>query len=188
MQPTIERARCVGLAAAALVAVLVALAPGALSAQTPVPEDDQSTSEASAEHDDVSAQNDEHQAFDETHRHKLYRKGKLDYGTAALRTALFPALGNFYARQYFIGGINATLMAFTAVLIPYGVATFQPAFTWAGVGVAGAAYTSGFITSAIGVRRYNQQLKRRLRLGTRDPATSPFAIPKAPTFTITIPF
>ena len=131
--------------------------------------------------------------FGDAHRRRIYREGKRDVRTAALRTALFPGLGNFYANQYFIGGVNASLMGFTAILVPYGLVTDQPGFAWAGLGVAAAAYTSGFITSAIGVKRYNRRLRRRLRI--TDPegesarrSRSPWAIPRAPVINVRLPF
>lgn len=102
--------------------------------------------------------------FGEQHRREIYRKGRLRYSTAALRTALLPGLGNFYAEQYLLAGLNASLMGFAIVVVPYGLATDQPIFIWGGVGIAGTAYLSGFITSAIGVKRYNRRLRRRLRL------------------------
>lgn len=211
-----------GAPVAVAVAILsVIVAPGLSTAQTLVrestperPTPDASHSEASTDADrgpsseddgDRAARSDDaatsgesgydESFMDDTHRRKLYREGQLHYRTAALRTALFPALGNFYAEQYFIGGLNASLMGFAAVLIPYGLITEQLGFTWAGVGTVGAAYASGFITSAIGVRKYNRYLRRRLRL-TDDPsatdastdAAPPFDIPEARTFTITISF
>ena len=131
--------------------------------------------------------------FGDAHRRRIYREGKRDVRTAALRTALFPGLGNFYANQYFIGGINASLMGFTAILVPYGLVTDQPGFAWAGLGVAAAAYTSGFITSAIGVKRYNRRLRRRLRITAPEDemargSRSPWTIPRAPVINLRVPF
>jgi len=193
--PICHSCPCPRWAGAVFAVALVALAPtaatGSQTSQTSLPGEDGSSDPASAEHDDVTTADEQSdQPFDEGHRHELYRKGKLDYQTAALRTALLPGLGNFYARQYFIGGLNASLLAFTAVLVPYGLATYQPGFAWAGLGVAGAAYLSGFVTSAIGVRQYNRKLRRRLRLTEEsEPAGStPFAAPDAPTVGISIPF
>jgi len=102
--------------------------------------------------------------FGDAHRRKLYEQAKLDYSKAALWSALFPGLGNFYAEQYFIGGLNASLMGFTAVLLPYGFVTDQMGFVWTGLGIAGTAYVSGFATSFIGVENYNRRLRRGLRL------------------------
>lgn len=113
---------------------------------------------------DGHTETSEQQFFGNQHRRELYRKGRLRYSTAALRTALLPGLGNFYAEQYLLGGLNASLMGFAVVVVPYGLATNQPMFIWGGAGIAGAAYISGFITSAIGVKRYNRTLRRRLRL------------------------
>ncbi len=112
--------------------------------------------------------------FGDAHRRELYRDGRLQYSTAALRTALLPGLGNFYAEQYLLGGLHATLMAFAAVVIPYGLATDQAAFAWGGAGLAGSAYVSGFATSALGVRRYNRRLRRRLRLADEPAAGTPW--------------
>jgi hypothetical protein len=122
-----------------------------------------------------NAEDSEHDFFGEQHRRELYREGRLHYSSAALRTALLPGLGNFYAEQYLLGGLNASLMGFAVVVIPYGLATDQPIFIWGGAGIAGTAYISGFITSAIGVKRYNRQLRRRLRL-----SSSPDALPPTP--------
>ncbi|MFB6262325.1 MAG: hypothetical protein ABEL76_01685 [Bradymonadaceae bacterium] len=111
-----------------------------------------------------TAQVGDSQFFSRKHRKRLYRKGRLKYSKAALLTLAFPSLGNFYARQYLIGGLTATLMAFSAVLIPYGLVTDQTMFSWIGAGTAGAAYGTGLVTTYFGVRRYNHKLRRRLRL------------------------
>jgi len=111
--------------------------------------------------------------FGDSHRRELYEEGKLQYSRAALWSALFPGLGNFYARQYFIGGLNASLMGFTAILIPYGFSTDQLAFVWTGVGLAGSAYVSGFTSSFLGVRNYNRRLRRSLRVSSAGPDRIP---------------
>lgn len=98
------------------------------------------------------------------HRRQLYREGRLDYGRAALWTALFPGFGNFYAEQYFLGGLFASLMGFAGFFLAYGLVTRQPGFNWAAVGLAGASYAGGFSTSYIGVRNYNRRLRRSLRI------------------------
>ena len=113
--------------------------------------------------------------FSQDHRRRLYEKGKLKYGRAAALTALLPGLGNFYAQQYFTGGPAASLMGFAAVFIPYGLVTRQPGFSWAGVGMAGTAYATGFITSWFGVQRYNRQLKQGLRISLQP--THPWRAP-----------
>ena len=115
--------------------------------------------------------------FSTRHRQQLYSEGRLHYSGAVWRTALLPGLGNFYAQQYFLGGLNASLMGFAALLIPYGLVTAQPAFSWVGGGFAGTAYTSGFITSYFGVKRYNRELRQGLRISEdgRDQTSPPLA-------------
>lgn len=100
--------------------------------------------------------------FGNAHRRQLYEESKLEYSRAALWTALLPGLGNFYAEQYLIGGLNASLVGFTALLVPYGLVTDQLSFVWTGIGITGTAYVSGFTTSLIGVRNYNRRLRRSL--------------------------
>jgi hypothetical protein len=101
--------------------------------------------------------------FSLTHRKELYRQGRLSYGKAILFNTV-PGLGNFYANQYVLGGVALSLMGFVAVLIPFGLVTDQPTFTWFGVGVAGFAYTGSVTTSIFGVSTYNRRLRESLRL------------------------
>lgn len=126
---------------------------------------------------DGSPASDDSSFFGPKHRQQLYRKGRLHYSRAALLTLALPGLGNFYAEQYLLGGLSVTLMGFAAVLVSYGFATQQTEFSWIGAGTAGAAYTTGLITTYFGIRRYNHKLRRRLRL---TDALDPDAAPSAP--------
>lgn len=98
------------------------------------------------------------------HRRHLYREGRLNYGRAALWTALFPGLGNFYTEQYFLGGLFASLMGFAGFFLAYGLVTQQPGFNWAAAGIAGGSYVGGWTTTYVGVRNYNRRLRRSLRI------------------------
>lgn len=154
---------------AVLVAGMAVLWSGAAAAQTGA---DESPAEARGSADRGAT--DEYEGddyFGSAHRRQLYEEAKLDYSKAALWSALFPGLGNFYAEQYFIGGLNASLMGFTALLLPYGLVTNQMGFVWTSLGIAGTAYVSGFTTSFIGVKNYNRRLRRGLRVS--EPAPLP---------------
>lgn len=116
----------------------------------------------------------------DSHRRELYRKGRLRYSRAALWTALLPGLGNFYAEQYFLGGLNMSTVGFSAVLIPYGFVTDQEGFIWAGLALIGVGYISGFATSYMGVRRYNRRLRQQLRVSERPSSRRPDALADSP--------
>lgn len=116
----------------------------------------------------------------DSHRRELYEKGRLKYSRAALWTALLPGLGNFYAEQYFLGGLNMSTVGFSAVLIPYGFVTDQDGFIWAGLGLIGVGYISGFATSYMGVRTYNRRLRQQLRVSERQSSPRPDALTDSP--------
>ncbi len=139
---------------------------------------------ASSEESDTASRNLEQESsassqtsmsdfFDDAHRQQLYREGRLTYKRATLWTLALPGLGNFYAKQYLIGGIAASMMGFAALLVSYGLATQQSGFIWSGLGTAGSAYLGGMISSYFGVRAYNRRLRSRLRLSSNAPGLEP---------------
>ena len=167
------------LATALLIALLPATSLAADEEATPAEE-----AEATAGYE--TAEIGDEDFFSQRHRHQLYEEGRLSYGRAAALTALLPGLGNFYAQQYFIGGLAASVMGFAAVFVPYGLVTRQPGFSWAGVGLAGTAYATGFITSWFGVQRYNRRLKQGLRISLQP--THPWRAPAGRGVSISIDF
>jgi hypothetical protein len=134
----------------ALVASLTLGPPARAAAATTEPKDSEETMESKED-------------FSLTHRKELYRQGRLSHGKAILYNTV-PGLGNFYANQYVLGGVALSLMGFVAVLVPFGLVTDQPTFTWFGAGLAGFAYAGSVTTSIVGVSTYNRRLRESLRL------------------------
>lgn len=147
------------LALAMVAGLLIVGAPARLHAQSEASRPAHSNQTSA----DTGAEPDEH-FFSDAHRRELYEQGRLRFSKAALLNLALPGLGNFYARQFFLGGTALTLMAFAAVFVGFGAVYSDPTYVWLGVGVLGVTYPGSIATSYFGVRKYNRELRESLRI------------------------
>lgn len=143
------------LLVAIAVAIACALAPLAVVAQTPPPQ--QSA---------VSAYDD--YFMSDEHRQKIYEENRQRPHKAVLYTLLLPGLGNVYAEQYLLAGLSFIFAVFAATFIGYGAVNSQPRIIAIGGVVAGVAYGGGIATSLIGVSDNNRRLRRGLKVDKTD--------------------
>ena len=144
---------------AALVLCAALAAPAPLFAQDEPAAQATESTEASAPSSEQPADG---QLFNEAHRKQIYRRSRLSTTTAVLYNLALPGLGNVYAEQYFMAGLAFSLMVFAGVFVSYGLVTRQSEMLWIGAGTAGIAYPTSIITSVVGVRDYNAELRQGL--------------------------
>ncbi len=104
------------------------------------------------------------QFFSAEHRQKLYEKSKKSEGVALLWTLALPPLGNIYAEEYFWAGISGILLVFAGTFVGYALTTDQDTFLVWGAVTGGVSYVTAGVTSVLGVRDHNHQLRRALKV------------------------
>lgn len=109
------------------------------------------------------------QYFSQKHRQRLYEESKKSELHAILWTLALPPLGDIYAEEYFWAGITGIFMVFAATFVGFALTTGQDTFLIWGAVTAGVSYTTAGVTSVMGVRSYNHELQRALKVGLANP-------------------
>lgn len=102
--------------------------------------------------------------FDAAHRQQIYESQKKSELEGIGWTLIFPGFGNFYTEQYVTGvvvGMGA-VFGFTALI--FGLTTDQDDWKVIGAVLGGSMYVVGGTTSVFGVRDYNAELRRALKV------------------------
>ena len=111
--------------------------------------------------------------FGPEHRKELYHAQRLQTRRALLYSALLPGLGNFYVEQYALGTVAFSAFIFSAMFLGYGFVNNQSDIVRIGAVLAILTYGGAATSSYLGVRSYNDRLRRRLHLGAHhSPAFS----------------
>ena len=140
----------------ALIATLLAAGPNPAFGQQAI--DTAQTSKPSSDAYDEYFMSDEH-------RRKIYDTNRKRPSKAVLYSLLLPGMGNIYAEQYLIAGIEFVLVVFAGTFVAYGASTSQPRIMVLGGVTAGLAYGSGIATSVVGVNQHNRKLRQGLKVG-----------------------
>ncbi len=111
--------------------------------------------------------------FDASHRLRIYEASRLDRRRAVLYSLALPGLGNFYAEQYALGTVALMSMVFTTMFLTFGLLNDHPDLVRIGSVTGVVTYAGSAVSSYLGVRSYNEQLRRSLhvdsdRLGHLD--------------------
>ena len=134
-------------------------------AEEPVEPAPEHVAESEETSEDKAAAND----FGAAHRRRLYEASRLDGRRAVLYSLALPGVGNFYAGQPAIGTVALVSMVFTGMFIAFGLRNNHPDLVRIGIFTGTATYTGAAITSYLGVRTYNDRLRRSLHVD--DPRT-----------------
>lgn len=102
--------------------------------------------------------------FNAEHRSEIYEKSKKSEMTAVGYTLVFPGLGNYYAQQYVTGTVVGMGLVFGLTAFVFGLTTDQNDWMATGAVLGGSMYIVGGVTSVIGVRDYNSDLRRALKV------------------------
>lgn len=116
---------------------------------------------------------DDQEFFGDSHRRRLYEESRLSSTRAVLYNLALPGVGNVYAEQYLYAGVAFSLMAFAGLFVGYGLYTDQSRFVHMGLGTAGFAYGGSIVTSLLGVREYNEELRGNLNVRLSHHALTP---------------
>lgn len=103
--------------------------------------------------------------FGPEHRQQIYGESKLSYGRAVGYSLLLPGAGNVYAEQYFTAGLHFSALLFSLVFMGYGLTTSQSHLVLGGGLLWGGAMLTSSVSGSVGVARYNERLRRQLRVG-----------------------
>lgn len=107
------------------------------------------------------------EVFSQEHRHEIYDAKKKSHTAAAVYSFVFPGFGNFYAEQYFLGGVNAMVGIFGLTFLTYGLVSDQSEFLWLSAGFLTISYLEGLAFALYGVSDYNTELRRGLRINEK---------------------
>lgn len=108
--------------------------------------------------------------FDASHRSEIYQKSKKSEAKAIGYTLIFPGLGNYYAQQYVTGTVVGMGVVFGVTALVFGLTTDQADWTVSGAVLGGSMYLVGATTSFVGVRDYNSDLRRALKVADLERA------------------
>lgn len=153
-----------------LIAALVVVVPSGVGAET-VPDGDEAIGEEAIDTEPSPSDEETSTTFDRQHRHQLYEANRLHPWRAVAYTAALPGVGNFYAEQYALGTVAMTAMVFAGMFIGFGAMHGHTDLLWIGGATAGTAYLGGAVSSYLGARAHNRELKRSLHIDD-DPDAS----------------
>lgn len=137
--------------------------------------------------DDPSAEQQEQSQgqqddFGAEHRQRIYEQSRLDQRRAVLYSLALPGLGNYYAEQYALGTVALMSMVFTTMFLVFGLTNDHPDLVRIGAVTGGVTYVGSALTSYMGVRSHNDQLRRNLHIGSERfaPRGDNFRVPSQP--------
>lgn len=139
--------------------------PASVVADEPPPPSGDDVADVDIDAGDTDADEEStRRSFDADHRREIYEQSRLQPWRAVVYTAAFPGIGNFYAEQYALGTVAMMSMVFASMFAGFGLMYNRPDLARLGAGIATVAYTGAGISSYLGVRSYNRQLRRNLHV------------------------